>query len=125
MRGFYIFTEYEDEHFEIENQRFCGFMQLPQANGFSDASYLRDATASENLQEAGLPAAGTACYEFVLDYGEGSAILGPYKVIEVVNDTVVDLGNTRLSRNIQSVCQEKRLLKEFPNSRIVFARFGH
>jgi hypothetical protein len=41
------------------------------------------------LQEAGLPAAETAFYEVVLDYGEGPVSLGLYTMIEVVDDTVV------------------------------------
>jgi spore coat protein CotH len=42
------------------------------------------------LEEAGLPAAETAFYEVVLDYGEGPIALGLYTMIEVVDDTVVE-----------------------------------
>jgi len=83
------FDEFEDDYPEIEDQRFYGFKQLSLGNGFSDASFLRDAATSAILQEAGLPAAETAFYEVVLDYGEGPVSLGLYTMIEVVDDTVV------------------------------------
>jgi hypothetical protein len=94
------FDEFEDIYPEIEDQRFYGFKQLSLANGFSDASILRDAATSLILAEAGLPAAKTAYYEVILDYGEGPVTLGLYTMIEVVDDTVIervfgsDEGNT-------------------------------
>ena len=84
------FDEFEDEYPEIDDQRFYGFKQLSLANGFNDLSFLRDAATSAILQEAGLPAAETAFYEVILDYGEGPVSLGLYTVIEVVDDTVVE-----------------------------------
>lgn len=84
------FDEFEDEYPEINNQRFYGFKQLSLANGFSDTSFLRDAATALILEEAGLPAAKTAFYEVILDYGEGPISLGLYTMIEVVDDTVVE-----------------------------------
>jgi spore coat protein H len=84
------FDEFEDDHPEIDDQRFYGFKQLSLANGFSDSSFLRDAVTSGILAEAGLPAAETSFYEVVLDYGEGPVTLGLYSMIEVVDDTVVE-----------------------------------
>jgi len=84
------FDEFEDEYPEIKNQRFYGFKQLSFANGFSDASFLRDAATSLILEEADLPVAKTAFYEVSLDYGEGPVTLGLYTMIEVVDDTVVE-----------------------------------
>jgi hypothetical protein len=84
------FDEFEDDYPEIDDQRFYGFKQLSLANGFSDSSFLRDAATSAILEEAGLPAAETAFYEVVLDYGEGPIALGLYTMIEVVDDTVVE-----------------------------------
>jgi len=84
------FDEFEDEHPEIDNQRFYGFKQLSLANGFSDSSFLRDAATSQILEEAGLPVAKTAFYEVTIDYGEGPVTLGLYTMIEVVDDTVVE-----------------------------------
>jgi hypothetical protein len=83
------FDEFEDEYPEIENQRFYGFKQLSLANGFSDSSFLRDATTALVLEEAGLPAAKTAFYEVILDYGEGPISLGLYTMIEVIDDTAI------------------------------------
>ena len=84
------FDEFEDKYPEITNQRFYGFKQLSLANGFSDDSFLRDAAASLILEEAGLPAAETAFYEVILDYGDGPVSLGLYTMIEVIDDTVVE-----------------------------------
>jgi spore coat protein H len=84
------FDQFEDEYPEIDDQRFYGFKQLSLANGFSDESFLRDAATSAILAEAGLPAAETAFYKVVLDYGEGPVTLGLYTMIEVVDDTAVE-----------------------------------
>jgi hypothetical protein len=84
------FDEFEDEYPEIEDQRFYGFKQLSLANGFSDASFLRDAATSLILERAGLPAAESAFYEVILDYGEGPVTHGLYTMIEVIDDTVVE-----------------------------------
>jgi hypothetical protein len=84
------FDEFEDDYPEIDDQRFYGFKQLTLSNAFSDASFLRDAATSAILEAAGLPAAKTAFYEVILDYGEGPVSLGLYVMIEVVDDTVVE-----------------------------------
>ncbi len=84
------FDEFEDDYPEIDNQRFYGFKQLSLANGFSDTSFLRDAVTYDILEAAGLPAAETAFYEIILDYGEGQESLGLYTMIEVIDDTVVE-----------------------------------
>ena len=84
------FDEFEDDYPEIDDQRFYGFKQLSLANGYSDASFLRDAATSLVLEDAGLPAAKTAFYEVVLDYGEGPVALGLYTMIEVIDDTAVE-----------------------------------
>lgn len=84
------FDEFEDEYPEINNQRFYGFKQLSLANGFSDATYMRDAITYDLLEAAGLPAAKTAFYNITLDYGEGPVNLGIYTAIEVIDDTVIE-----------------------------------
>ncbi len=84
------FDQFETEYPEIENQRFYGFKQLSLANGFGDATYMRETMAYDLLAEAGLTAAATAFYEVTLDYGEGPVNLGLYVMVEVVDDTVVD-----------------------------------
>lgn len=84
------FDQFEDDHPEIENQRFYGFKQLSLSNSFSDSTYMRDVISADLLEEAGLVAAETAYYEVVLDYGEGPVDLGLYVTIEVIDDTVID-----------------------------------
>ncbi|MFZ1397461.1 MAG: CotH kinase family protein [Candidatus Promineifilaceae bacterium] len=84
------FDQFEDAYPEIGNQRFFGFKQLSLANGFGDETFMHDTITYDLLEEAGLPAAETAHYEIVLDYGEGPVSLGLYTVIEVIDDTVVD-----------------------------------
>ena len=75
---------------EIENQRFYGFKQLSLANGYKNSSFLRDAATALILEDAGLPAAKTAFYEVILDYGEGPVSLGLYTMIEVIDDTAIE-----------------------------------
>lgn len=83
------FDEFEDTYPEIKNQRFYGFDQLSLGNNFSDATYMRDTIAYDLLEKAGLPAAETAFYEVVVDYGEGPVSLGIYTAVEVIDDTVI------------------------------------
>jgi spore coat protein CotH len=84
------FDEFEDEYPEIEDQRFYGFKQLSLANGYKDSSFLRDTATALILEEADLPAAQTAFYEVILDYGEGPVSLGLYTMIEVIDDTAIE-----------------------------------
>lgn len=84
------FDQYEDTVPEITDQRFFGFKQLSFANGFGDSTYMREVTAYELLDEAGLTAAHTAYYKIVLDYGEGPVDMGLYVAIEVIDDTVIE-----------------------------------
>ncbi len=84
------FDQYEDQYPEIADQRFYGFKQLSLANGFGDATYMREAVSYELLAEAGLTASETAYYKVTIDYGEGPVDLGLYLAVEVVDDTVID-----------------------------------
>ena len=84
------FDEFEDEHPEIENQRFYGFKQLSLSNAFKDSTYMRDVISADLLADAGLVAAETAYYEVIMDYGDGPVSLGLYVAIEVIDDTVID-----------------------------------
>lgn len=84
------FDEFEEAYPEIDNQRFYGFKQLSLSNNFGDASYLRETVAYDLLEETGLPAAETAFYEVMVDYGAGPVSLGLYTMVEVIDDTVVD-----------------------------------
>ena len=83
------FDEFEDDYPEIKNQRFFGFKQLSLSNLVADDSYLRDTTAYDLLEAAGLVAAQTAFYHVTLEYGEGPVDLGIYVVVEPIDDTVI------------------------------------
>jgi spore coat protein H len=83
------FDEFEGDYPEIKNQRFHGFKQLSLANGYGDATFLREVTAYGLLADAGLPASKTAHYQVLLDHGEGPEDLGLYVAIEVVDDTAI------------------------------------
>ncbi|MBL8093317.1 MAG: CotH kinase family protein [Anaerolineales bacterium] len=84
------FDQFEDESPEITDQRFYGFKQLSFGNGFGDATYMREVVSYELLDAVGLPAAETAYYEIVLDYGEGPVSMGLYTAVEVIDDTVIE-----------------------------------
>jgi spore coat protein H len=83
------FDEYEDEHPEINDQRFYGFKKLSFSNAFHDGTYMHDSIASYLMEEAGLAVAKTAYYQVVLDCGEGPTDLGLFVMIEVIDDTVI------------------------------------
>ncbi len=85
------FDQFEDEYPEIDDQRFYGFKQLSLSSNFSDNSFLREKVAADIFRESGVPAAQTAFYEVYLDYGEGSTYLGLYTMVEVVDDTLIDI----------------------------------
>lgn len=84
------FDQFENEHPEINNQRFYGFKQLSMSNAFSDTTYMHEAIAYDLLEESGLPASQTAFYHIFMDYGQGQKDLGIYIVVEVPDDTAID-----------------------------------
>ncbi|MBN2239599.1 MAG: CotH kinase family protein [Dehalococcoidales bacterium] len=84
------FDEFEDEYPGIDDQRFYGFKQLSFSNAFNDGTYMRDAIASDLLEDSGLASAKTAWYEVIVDYGEGEINLGLFVLTEVIDDTVID-----------------------------------
>ncbi len=84
------FDQFEDVVPAIRNQRFYGFKQLSLGNGFSDATFMRDALSYDVAEAAGLVAPETAFYEVIVNYGEGPVSLGLYTMVEVVDDTVIE-----------------------------------
>lgn len=84
------FDQYEDQYPEIADQRFYGFKQLSLANGFGDATYMREVVSYDLLAQVGLTASKTAYYTITIDHGEGPVDLGLYLAVEVVDDTVID-----------------------------------
>lgn len=83
------FDEFEDEHPEIDDQRFYGFKQLSFSSNWSDPSLLREKVTADIFREAGVPSAQTAFYAVTIDYGDGPVYFGLYTAVEVVDDTVI------------------------------------
>ncbi len=84
------FDEFEDEHPEIDDQRFYGFKELSLASNWSDPSYLREKVAHDIFREAGVPAPRTAFYRVYIDFGEGSTYFGLYTMTEIPDDPMLD-----------------------------------
>ena len=84
------FDEFEDDHAEIEDQRFYGFKQLMLSSNFSDESLLREKVVADVFREAGVASAHTAFYRVYVDYGEGPIYFGLYTMVEVIDDTVIE-----------------------------------
>ena len=70
------FDAFEEEHPEVDNQRFFGFKELSLASNWSDSTYLREKVTHDVFREAGVPAPHTAFYRLYIDYGEGPTYFG-------------------------------------------------
>lgn len=86
------FDEFEDEHPELDNQRFYGFKQLSFSVGLRDASFQREKVGADILREAGVPAAETAFYAVYVDTGMGDDFQywGMYTAVELPDDTLIE-----------------------------------
>ncbi len=86
------FDEFEDDHPELNNQRFHGFKQLTLANNFQDTSLLREKLTADIFRAAGVPAAETAYYLVYLDCGDGAGaqLPGLYTAVELPDDTLIE-----------------------------------
>ena len=83
------FDEFEDDHPEVDDQRFYGFKELSLASNWSDSSYLREKVAHDIFREAGVPAPRTAFYRVYIDFGEGATYFGLYTMTEVPDDPML------------------------------------
>ena len=83
------FDEFEDEHPEIDNQRFFGFKKLSLASNFKDSSLLREKVGHDIFRDAGIPAPRTAFYRVYIDNGEGSTYFGLYTMTEIPDDPML------------------------------------
>ncbi|MGV3524736.1 MAG: CotH kinase family protein [Candidatus Sericytochromatia bacterium] len=92
------FDEFEDEHPEINDQRFFGFKKLTLSSGFSDDSLIREKVAADIFREAGVPAAQTAFYRLYVDIGDGqgSKYFGLYTMVEAPDTPMLQ---TQFSRD--------------------------
>lgn len=83
------FDEFEDDFPEIDNQRFYGFKKLSFASGFNDNSLMRDALASDILEDHGIPAAKHRFVHVQVDFGKGPINYGLYTMIEDPSDAMM------------------------------------
>ncbi len=86
------FDEFEDDHPELDNQRFYGFKQLGFGNNFDDPSLQREKVAADVFRAAGVPAAQTAFYAVYVDTGDGQGFQawGFYTAVELPDDTLIE-----------------------------------
>lgn len=82
--------EFEDQHPEIEDQRFFGFKKLSLNNGFTDDSLVREKVMNDLLRAAGVPAARAAFYRVYIDHGDGPLFFGLYTMVEVPDDPMFE-----------------------------------
>ena len=85
------FDEFEDEHPELDNQRFYGFKQLSFGTGV-DPSLQREKVTADIFRAAGVPAAETAYYAVYVDKGAGDGFeyWGIYTAVELPDDTLIE-----------------------------------
>ena len=72
----------EDAHPEIKNQTLHGFDEPSMAPGFLDSSLIREKAAADIFRMAGGPAAYTAFYRVMFDFGEGPKYDGVDTMVE-------------------------------------------
>ena len=85
------FDEFEDEHPNLDNQRFYGFKQLSFANNDFDPSLQREKVAADIFRDAGVPAAETAFYSVYVDKSDGAGpqYWGLYTAIELPDQSLL------------------------------------
>ena len=86
------FDEFEDEHPELDNQRFFGFKQLSFGASDFDPSLQREKITADVFRHAGVPAAETAYYAVYVDNGAGDGFhfWGIYTAVELPDDTLIE-----------------------------------
>lgn len=77
------FDEFEDDYFQIENQRFYGFNKLSLKNDFGDKSILRETSTNNDDVEA----THKSFYTLYVDHGEGPQYFGVYTMLEDIDET--------------------------------------
>ena len=85
------FDKYEDDHPEVDDQRFFGFKKMTFSNGFKDRSLIRDKLAADIFRAGGVPAARGAFVRVHVDHGEGPVYFGLYTMIEDPSDEMLDV----------------------------------
>jgi spore coat protein CotH len=85
------FDNQEDNFEELLNQQFYGFKKLNFANGYKDASLIRDKTAGDIFRAAGVPAPRTSFAAIYLNTGSGPVYYGLYTIIEDPADEMLNV----------------------------------
>lgn len=83
------FGEFASTYPAVTGQRFHGFKELSFSPGFKDQSLIREKVAADIFRAAGVPAARTAFYRVLVDFGAGPRYLGVYAAVEVIDDSMV------------------------------------
>lgn len=83
------FSEFASTYPAITGQRFHGFKELSFSPGFKDQSLIREKVSADIFRAAGVPAARTAFYRVIVDFGAGPRYLGVYAAVEVIDDSMV------------------------------------
>lgn len=80
------FDHFAVEHPETKGQRCFGLQKLTFANGWNDATYLRDVLASEILRDRGVPAPRATFVRVTIDHGDGPHYAGLFTAVEDPSD---------------------------------------
>ncbi|WP_428654857.1 CotH kinase family protein [Runella sp.] len=81
--------EYEDQHPEIQDQRFYGFKEVSMSPAFSDNSLIREKVVADIFRMGGVAAARTAFYKVYINFGDGLKYCGVYTMVEIIDDTMI------------------------------------
>jgi spore coat protein H len=84
------YDAFEDEHPEVDNQRFFGFEKLSLASNWSDPSCLREKIGHDIFRAAGVPAPYTAFCRLYIDFGQGPTYFGLYTITEIPDDPMFE-----------------------------------
>jgi len=84
------FDKYEDDHPELDDQRFYGFKKMTFSNGFKDSSLIRDKMAADIFRDGGVVAARGAFARVYVDIGSGPIYFGLYTMIEDPSNKLLD-----------------------------------
>ncbi len=75
--------QFEDDHPEVDDQRFYGFKRLAFGNNQRDDTFLCDKLAGDFFSASGVPTPARAFAAIHVDVGEGSRYMGLYTLAEV------------------------------------------
>lgn len=83
------FDKFEDEHPEVDGQKFYGFANLSLSNAVADPSLIRNKVATDIFRESGIPASHATYAAVYVDHGEGPQYFGLYTMAEQPGDSLL------------------------------------